>query len=187
MCSEPKLVNGGRHMGDIKRIFVEKKEAFAVEAKGLLADLRDNLRLGGLKNVRILARYDVMGLSDREFAEARKLVLSEPPVDTVTEELVTAPDEQAFAIELLPGQYDQREDFAEQCIQLISQNKKPVVAAAKVFVLKGALTDAEFAAVKKYTPDADCVFEYANGTFADAAGLADHLADVMGRIGRTDR
>ena len=150
MRSDPKLVNGGRHMGDIKRIFVEKKEAFAVEAKGLLADLRDNLRLGGLKNVRILARYDVMGLSDREFAEARKLVLSEPPVDTVTETLVTAPDEKAFAIELLPGQYDQREDFAEQCIQLISQNKKPVVSAAKVFVLQGSLTDAEFTAVKKY-------------------------------------
>ena len=137
-------------MGEIKRVFVEKKDAFAVEAKGLLQDLRENLRLDGLKQVRILARYDCMGLTEEEFAEARRLVLSEPPVDTVSDTLETAPDERAFALELLPGQYDQREDFAEQCIQLLSQNKKPVIAAAKVFVLKGSLTDEQFATVKHY-------------------------------------
>lgn len=78
--------------------------------------------MSGLKNIRIVNRYDVMGLSDEEFAMAKALVLSEPPVDTVVEEnLPLAANEQAFAVELLPGQYDQREDFAEQCIQLITQ------------------------------------------------------------------
>ncbi len=137
-------------MGEIRRIYVEKKSEFAVEAKGLLADLQNNLGLGSLKHVRILVRYDVMGLSEEEFAQARQLVLSEPPVDTVTEELIPAEDERIFALELLPGQYDQREDFAAQCIQLITQKEKPLVAAAKVFVLQGPLTEDEFTAVKKY-------------------------------------
>ncbi len=137
-------------MSEIRRIYVEKKDAFAVEAKGLLADLKNNLQMDGLEKVRILARYDVMGLTDEEFAQALQLVLSEPPVDTVMEALVTAADERVFAVELLPGQYDQREDFAAQCIQLITQKEKPLVAAGKVFVLKGSLTDAEFEKVKQY-------------------------------------
>ena len=137
-------------MSDIRRIFVEKKDAFAIEAKGLLADLRNNLLMSGLKKVRILARYDVMGLTEEEFAQALQLVLSEPPVDTVMEELVPEADEKIFAVELLPGQYDQREDFAAQCIQLITQKEKPLVAAAKVFVLQGELTDEEFEKIKKY-------------------------------------
>lgn len=137
-------------MSEIRRIYVEKKKAFAVEAQGLLADLRHNLLIQGLQEIRILARYDVMGLSGEEFARARQLVLSEPPVDTVWEELQPAGDERVFAVELLPGQYDQREDFAAQCIQLITQKEKPLVSAAKVFVLKGALTDEEFTKIKQY-------------------------------------
>lgn len=137
-------------MSNIRRIYVEKKKAFAVEARGLLADLRNNLMMRGLEDVRILARYDVMGLSGEEFGRARQLVLSEPPVDTVLEELQLAADERAFAVELLPGQYDQREDFAAQCIQLITQKDKPLVSAAKVFVLQGALTDEEFDRIKNY-------------------------------------
>ncbi|MBQ6743778.1 MAG: phosphoribosylformylglycinamidine synthase, partial [Acidaminococcaceae bacterium] len=137
-------------MSEIRRIYVEKKDSFAVEAKGLLADLKNNLLMDGLEKVRVLARYDVMGLTDEEFSQALQLVLSEPPVDTVMEELVPAADEKVFAVELLPGQYDQREDFAAQCIQLITQKEKPLVAAAKVFVLKGSLTDDEFEKVKKY-------------------------------------
>ena len=73
-------------MSSIRRIYVEKKDAFAVEAHGLLADLRNNLGMGALENIRIINRYDVMGLSDEEFAMAKALVLSEPPVDTVVEE-----------------------------------------------------------------------------------------------------
>lgn len=138
-------------MSTIRRIYVEKKDAFAVEAHGLLADLRNNLGMGGLKNIRIINRYDVMGLSEEEFAMAKKLVLSEPPVDIVAEENMEVPDgRHAFAVELLPGQYDQREDFAEQCIQLITQKDRPMVAAAKVYILEGNLTDDEVNKIKAY-------------------------------------
>ena len=138
-------------MSSIRRIYVEKKDAFAVEAHGLLADLRNNLGMGALEKIRIINRYDVMGLSDEEFAMAKALVLSEPPVDTVVEEkLELAAGEQAFAVELLPGQYDQREDFAEQCIQLITQKERPMVAAAKVYVLEGKLSTEDVAKIKAY-------------------------------------
>ena len=138
-------------MSNIRRVYVEKKDAFAVEAHGLLADLRNNLGMSALKGMRIVNRYDVMGLSDEEFAMAKDLVLSEPPVDKVLEEeLPLAAGEQAFAVELLPGQYDQREDFAEQCIQLITQKDRPMVAAAKVYVLEGALSEEEVAKIKAY-------------------------------------
>lgn len=138
-------------MSNIRRIYVEKKDAFAVEAHGLLADLRNNLGITALENIRIINRYDVMGLSDEEFAMAKELVLSEPPVDSVMEEeLPLTAMEKAFAVELLPGQYDQREDFAEQCIQLITQKERPMVSAAKVYVLEGALTDAQVDSIKAY-------------------------------------
>lgn len=137
-------------MSMIRRIFVEKKDAFAVEAHGLLSDLRNNLGMSGLKNIRIINRYDVMGLDDNEFKMAKELVLSEPPVDNVAEDLPLADGSYAFAVELLPGQYDQREDFAEQCIQLITQKDRPVVAAAKVYVFEGELTAEEFAKIKAY-------------------------------------
>ncbi|MCD7974351.1 MAG: phosphoribosylformylglycinamidine synthase [Phascolarctobacterium sp.] len=138
-------------MGNIRRIYVEKKAAFSVEAHGLLEDLRNNLGMHGLKNIRIINRYDVMGLNDEEFSLAKKLVLSEPPVDTVIEEKLPLPDGcRAFVAELLPGQYDQREDFAEQCIQLITQKERPIVAAGEIYVLEGQLPDAELDKIKAY-------------------------------------
>ena len=138
-------------MSTIRRIFVEKKDAFAVEAHGLLSDLRNNLGMKNLTGIRILNRYDVMGVSDKEFAAARKIVLSEPPVDTVTDEIFEVPAGCcAFAVEYLPGQYDQREDFAEQAIQLITQKERPMVASAKIYILEGNLTEAELAKIKSY-------------------------------------
>ncbi len=138
-------------MSSIRRIFVEKKDAFAVEAQGLLADLRNNLGMSALSGIRIVNRYDVMGLTDEEFVMAKQQVLSEPPVDNVMEEnLPLAVNETAFAVELLPGQYDQREDFAEQCIQLITQKERPMVASAKVFILQGELSQDEINKIKAY-------------------------------------
>ena len=111
-------------MSSIRRIYVEKKDEFAVEAHGLLADLRNNLGMTGLTNIRMLNRYDVMGLTDEEFEMAKANVLAEAPVDNVVEEVLEIPaGAKVFAVELLPGQYDQREDFAEQCIQLITQKE----------------------------------------------------------------
>ena len=137
-------------MDEIRRIFVEKKEAFAVEARGLLADLQTNLGMKGLTGIRVINRYDVMGVTDEEFAAAKALVLSEPPVDTVEEELEVPAGCRAFAVEFLPGQYNQREDFAAQCIQLITQKERPLVSSAKVYILSGTISDDEFAKIKAY-------------------------------------
>lgn len=135
-------------MDEIRRIFVEKKEAFAVEARGLLADLQTNLGMKGLTGIRVINRYDVMGVTDEEFAAAKALVLSEPPVDTVEEKLEVPAGCRAFAVEFLPGQYNQREDFAAQCIQLITQKERPLVSSAKVYILSGTISDDEFAKLR---------------------------------------
>ena len=136
----------------MRRIYVEKKKEYAVEAAGLLADLVGTLGLTQLTGLRIVNRYDIAGLSDEDYEAAKRVVLSEPPVDTVHDETLEIPEGvKSFAIELLPGQYDQREDFAAQCVQLISQGKRPAVAAAKVILLEGNLTDADVEKIKKYT------------------------------------
>nr|WP_302015013.1 phosphoribosylformylglycinamidine synthase [Acidaminococcus intestini] len=136
----------------MRRIYVEKKKEYAVEAAGLLADLVGTLGMTQLTGLRIVNRYDIAGLSDEDYEAAKRVVLSEPPVDTVHDETLEIPEGvKSFAIELLPGQYDQREDFAAQCVQLISQGKRPAVAAAKVILLEGNLTDADVKKIKKYT------------------------------------
>lgn len=136
----------------MRRIYVEKKKEYAVEAAGLLADLVGTLGMTQLTGLRIVNRYDIAGLSDEDYETAKRVVLSEPPVDTVHDETLEIPEGvKSFAIELLPGQYDQREDFAAQCVQLISQGKRPAVAAAKVILLEGNLTDADVEKIKKYT------------------------------------
>ena len=136
----------------MRRIYVEKKKEYAVEAAGLLADLVGTLGMTQLTGLRIVNRYDIAGLSDEDYEAAKLVVLSEPPVDTVHDETLEIPEGvKSFAIELLPGQYDQREDFAAQCVQLISQGKRPAVAAAKVILLEGNLTDADVEKIKKYT------------------------------------
>lgn len=136
----------------MRRIYVEKKKEYAVEAAGLLADLVGTLGMTQLTGLRIVNRYDIAGLSDEDYEAAKRVVLSETPVDTVHDETLEIPEGvKSFAIELLPGQYDQREDFAAQCVQLISQGKRPAVAAAKVILLEGNLTDADVEKIKKYT------------------------------------
>ena len=135
----------------IKRVFVEKRPEFAIEAQELLADLKQNLGLNNIKSMRILNRYDVLGLTDEEFLEASQHVLSEPPVDMLfEEELILDKNAKSFVIELLPGQYDQREDFAEQCVQLITQKEKPMIANAKVYIFEGEISDADMERIKKY-------------------------------------
>lgn len=136
----------------MRRIYVEKKKEYAVEAAGLLADLVGTLGMTQLTGLRIVNRYDIAGLSDEDYEAAKRVVLSEPPVDKVHDETLEIPEGvKSFAIELLPGQYDQREDFAAQCVQLISQGKRPAVAAAKVILLEGNLTDADLEKIKTYT------------------------------------
>jgi phosphoribosylformylglycinamidine synthase len=138
-------------MNDIKRIFVEKKSEFAVDAEQLFYDLKENLGIKGLAGVRLLNRYDIAGISEADYQKVRTTILSEPPVDFVFDEKIEIEDgNRVFAIEYLPGQYDQRADSATQCIQLITLQDKPLISAAKVIILKGGLTDEEFLKIKKY-------------------------------------
>jgi phosphoribosylformylglycinamidine synthase len=138
-------------MAGVIRVFVEKRPGFDIEAGHLLQDLQENLGLATAEHVRLFNRYDLSGLAKAEFTVARDTILSEPNVDEVYEEAL--PDLQGyhvFAMEYLPGQYDQRADSAAQCVQLLTQGERPQVRTAKVVAVKGALTDEEFARVQAY-------------------------------------
>ena len=138
-------------MADIKRIYVEKKKGYDIEAGHLYADIKENLGIDGLKGLRILYRYDIEGISEDAYEKAKKTIFSEPPVDIIHEEKYElAADEKAFGMEYLPGQYDQRADSAMQCIQIITGDDSTLINCAKVFVLKGSLSDSDVDKVKSY-------------------------------------
>jgi len=138
-------------MAVIRRVFVEKKSGFDGEARALLADLRDNLGIRALDGLRLLNRYDVCGLSAREWLRAQQAVFAEPPVDETHEEsLPLSAGEIAFGVEYLPGQYDQRADSAVQCLQLLLPGCRPEVAAARVLVLRGELAASDLQRIKRY-------------------------------------
>jgi phosphoribosylformylglycinamidine synthase len=135
----------------IRRLFVEKKPAFAVEARKLFHDLREHLGLRGLEGVRLVVRYDVEGLRDDQLEGARWTVFAEPPVDLVYDEVLPlAARETALAVEYLPGQYDQRADSAAQCLQLLTHGVRPTVAGARVYVFRGALAPDELRKIRAY-------------------------------------
>ncbi len=124
----------------VKRIFVEKKPGFDVEAQFLHHDLEHLLGIGGIEGIRIFNRYDVEGITDAEYQKAREMIFSEPPVDFVyDEDLSLSADETAVAYEYLPGQYDQRADSCAQCIQLVAEKQRPVIRTARIVVVKGSL------------------------------------------------
>ena len=133
----------------VYRVFVEKKKELANEAKSLCEDVRNLLRIESIDDVRILNRYDVENISRELFDYAVKAVFSEPQLDVVSSEL-DRDGASVFAVEYLPGQFDQRADSAAQCIQIISQGERPTVRTAKVYMLYGALTDEQLAEIKKY-------------------------------------
>ena len=134
----------------VYRVYVEKKKELAAEAKSLLSDARSLLGIESLTDVRILNRYDAENITPELFAYAEQTVFSEPQLDTVSSEFVCADTDTVFAVEFLPGQFDQRADSAAQCIQIISQGDRPTVRTAKVYILSGALTEAQVAEIKKY-------------------------------------
>ncbi len=133
----------------VYRIYVEKKKELAHEAAGLLKDINGLLQIDSVKNVRILNRYDVDNIEKDLFDYAVGTVFSEPQLDIVTEDF-KADGAVVFAVEYLPGQFDQRADSAAQCIQIISQGERPRVKTAKVYILEGNLSDSEIAEIKKY-------------------------------------
>ena len=134
----------------VYRIFVEKKPGQTHEADKLLKDVQEFLQIKGLEAVRVINRYDVENIDEALFAQAVRTVFSEPQLDTVTDTLAYAEGATVFAVEPLPGQFDQRADSAAQCIQIISQGERPLVRTAKVYILTGSLTDEEIATIRKY-------------------------------------
>jgi phosphoribosylformylglycinamidine synthase len=138
-------------MAEIRRLFVQKKPAFAVEAQHVRHDLRDNLGVAALEDLRLVIRYDVEGLDAAAFEAARWTVFAEAPLDdTFLDTLPLAANETAFAVEYLPGQYDQRADSAAQCLQLLTHGARPSVACARVYVLKGKLSSDDLARIQAY-------------------------------------
>ena len=138
-------------MSRVIRIFVEKKPGFDIEAGHIMADLRENLGMTAIEDLRYLNRYDISGLSQEEFQQARGTILSEPNVDQVYDEEFPAPEGyRVFAMEYLPGQYDQRADSAAQCVQLLTQGEGPQVLTARVVAVKGNITDEQFEKIQSY-------------------------------------
>lgn len=144
------------------RVYVEKKPGFDVEAQQLTNELRTILGIRTLKGVRLVNRYDVEGIDEQLFEQVVPTVFSEPQSDNVSFDLPDFGENAVFAVEYLPGQFDQRADSASECIQLISQGERPTVRTATVYALDGALN----------TPDVDAVKHYViNPVEAREAGL----------------
>ncbi|MBR6956606.1 MAG: phosphoribosylformylglycinamidine synthase, partial [Firmicutes bacterium] len=132
----------------VYRIYVEKKAGLDNEARALLNDLRELLGIKGLEKVRLLNRYDCEGIDEDLFDYAVNTVFNEPQLDDTMEDVPEG--DYVFAVEYLPGQFDQRAASASECIQLISKGERPLIRSAKVYVLTGTLTDEELEAAKKY-------------------------------------
>ena len=135
----------------VKRILVEKRPGFDVEAQHLYHDLKENLGIFHLERVRIINRYDISGISDEAYEQAKKTIFSEPNVDFVYDETIEIePGVKHFAMEYLPGQYDQRADSAAQCIQILTQGEPPAILSAKLILLYGDISEDDFQTIKGY-------------------------------------
>ena len=138
-------------MGNVRRIYVEKKEEYASAAHELKHDLRSYLGMKNVESVRQFIRYDVENISDEIFEKACKTVFSEPPVDILYRESIPGIEGcRVFGVEYLPGQYDQRADSAMQCVQFLKEDENPIIKTAITYVISGNITDEEFAQIKAY-------------------------------------
>ena len=138
-------------MGNIRRIYVEKKNDYAVRARELKEEFEDYLSLKKLEAVRVLIRYDIENLDEATYKKALGIVFSEPPVDLLYEEnFPLKTSEREFSVEYLPGQFDQRADSAVQCVKLLNEEAEPVIQSATTYVVKGEITDKEFEEIKAY-------------------------------------
>ncbi|WP_026895236.1 phosphoribosylformylglycinamidine synthase [Clostridiisalibacter paucivorans] len=137
--------------GNVRRAFVEKRLGYDVEAVHLYNDFKENLSIDGLESVRVINRYDMSNISDKDYMEAVNTILSESTIDNVYYENIDIDNsDKVFAVEYLPGQYDQRADWAAQCVQILTQGPVPKVHVAKVIVLKGNISEGEFGKIKSY-------------------------------------
>ena len=138
-------------MSSVRRVYVEKKPEFAVQAKELLNEVKSYLGVKSATNIRVLNRYDIENLSDETFERACNGVFSEPPVDVLYHETFSyGENDKVFSVEFLPGQFDQRADSAVQCVQFLDENAAPIIRSATTYVIEGTVTDAEFEAIKHH-------------------------------------
>ena len=138
-------------MSNVRRVYVEKKPAFAVQAKELKHEVSSYLGIKSITAVRVLIRYDVENISDEVFDKACKTVFAEPPVDDLyLENFEAAEGSRIFSVEFLPGQFDQRADSAVQCVQFLDENAQPIIRSATTYVIEGTITDEEFDAIKHH-------------------------------------
>ena len=138
-------------MSQVRRIYVEKKDAFAVGAKELLGEIKSYLGIESVTGVRVLNRYDVENISDEVFETACSTVFSEPPVDVLYKEsFEIAENAKVFSVEYLPGQFDQRADSAVQCVKFLKEDEEPVITTAVTYVIEGEVTDEQLESIKAF-------------------------------------
>ncbi len=138
-------------MGNVKRVYVEKKESFAVKAKELKEEIGSYLGISGVQDVRVFIRYDVENLSEEIYGKACRTVFSEPPVDILYEETIQIPEDgRVFSVEYLPGQFDQRADSAVQCVKFLKEDEEPIIRTAVTYLITGSVSDEEFERIKAY-------------------------------------
>lgn len=145
-------MNSATLQSSVRRVLVEKRPGFDLEAQSLKKDLIENLHIDTIENIRVLNRYDVEGLSEEVFYNAAKTIFSETNLDIVYYDEIENIDKnnKVFAIEYLPGQYDQRGDWAAQCIQIVNEGKRPNISTAKVYILFGNISDEDYCRIKSY-------------------------------------
>ena len=135
----------------VRRIYVEKKKPFAVQAKELKEEIGSYLGISTVKNVRVLIRYDVENLSEDTYERSRGTIFSEPPVDILYEgDFERKPEDTVFSVEYLPGQFDQRADSAVQCVQFLDGDAQPIIRSSTTYVIEGKIADEEFEAIKHH-------------------------------------
>ncbi len=138
-------------MGNVKRVYVEKKEAFAVKAKELKEEIHSYFGIKNVEKVRVFIRYDVENISEDTFGAACRMVFGEPPVDILYEETIEIPENgRTFSVEFLPGQFDQRADSAVQCIKFLREDEEPIIRTAVTYLITGQISDDEFSKIKSY-------------------------------------
>ncbi|MFI3228105.1 MAG: phosphoribosylformylglycinamidine synthase, partial [Clostridia bacterium] len=133
-----------------KRVYVAKKNLFNAQAKSLLADIKENLKIGGLTDLKIVHRYDISGLADEFYDVAKNTIFSEPNVDDCYDETIEIDADRVLAVEFVPGQYDARANFAAECIQIITKEAKPIIKTATLYMFYGEISADDFAKISNY-------------------------------------
>ncbi|HCC04306.1 MAG TPA: phosphoribosylformylglycinamidine synthase, partial [Clostridiales bacterium] len=173
----------------VRRIYVKKKNGFDIEAKGVLNDLKENLQIKELEDVIVLNRYDVEGVEDSDFDKAKTTIFSEPQVDDYFEDEYNYTGYKVFGIEFLPGQFDQRANSLSECLQILTEGERPTAKTAKIYLLKGNLTDIQVDKIKKYlinpVDSRECSLDKVD-TLKDKLQIPEDVDIVEGFINMTD-